>query len=115
MSIASKYNKGMVSFSYKPANEEFISLEALYSKTLPNTQFPIHGMYINSKSKYGPHPVLIGDDYYISLPRHMTETVQEMLKDNDIIAACNNAEIGFTIYTFESNNRTCYSINWVDF
>lgn len=114
MSIASKYNKGMVSFDFKPAADTFANLGDLYEQFGANAQYPIHGLYINEKSKFGAHPVAIWDECYISLPKHLTETVRQMLNDTDVISACNNGSIGLTIYPYESNGRTCYSVNWID-
>ena len=102
--IASKYNKG-ARFDYKmPEGAGYKNL----------SEIPIRGLYINQKSQYGDAPVAMIDGSFVNLPKHLTDTVKDMLHDDEFIAAVNAGKVGFKVYSYENNGKTCYSVNWVD-
>lgn len=112
--FASKYNKSVSKFSYKPEDKpDFKSLKNLYVDGGDN-RFPVLGVYINHKGKYGDAPVAVSKPYFINLPKHLTETVEQMLMDEDFINAVNRGQVSAEIYRYETNGKECYSINWVD-
>lgn len=115
MSIANKYNKGN-KFTFKNTEGyEYKSLKDLYTEN-SNRTYKCLGMYLNTKGLYGVSPVLITDSCYVNCPQHLTQTVQQMLLDAELIDAVNNGKFGFTIYSYENEkyNKTDYSVNWVD-
>ena len=114
MSIANKYNKGS-RFKARPRGEEvYFNLEELYNQN--RREHTVLAMYINNSGKYGPTPTILTGDCLINLPKHLTETVSEMIKDAEVIDAVNNGNLGIEIYSYFSNkvHKTRYSINWVD-
>lgn len=116
MSIASKYNKGSA-FTYQaPKDTPFTTLESLYKADGEGTVYPVHSLYINTKSRYGDSPVAITDGYFVNLPRHMLDTVKEMMVDGDFVAAVNSGNVGFTVrpYVRNGDNKPLYSVTWID-
>lgn len=116
MSVANKYNHG-VRFDYAiPQDARFISLGKLFEAEGNGVVYPVRGVYINHKSKYGDAPVVICDDMLVNLPKHLTETVKQMLTDDEFIEAVNAGKVGFKIYTYttQNNDSALYSVTWID-
>lgn len=113
---AKKYNKGSV-FTFKaPDTFEFTTLDELYTNNGIDRVYPVKALYINTKSKYGDHPVVVTDSAFVDVPKHLIDTVKEMMNDEECIDAINNGHVGFTVYSYidKRYKRTCYSVNWVD-
>lgn len=116
MSIASKYNKGSA-FTYQAAEDTpFISLEKLYHTGGEGAVYPLHSLCINNKSRYGDAPVAITDGYFVNLPRHMLDTVREMMADMELVTAVNSGKVGFSVrpYVRNGDNKPLYSVTWLD-
>lgn len=110
MGIASKYNKGSKFDFTLPEDAPYKKVKDL---TIGETVI-IRSLFISTKSKYGDAPVALTDSYYINLPSHLTDTVKDMLQDDDFIAAVKRGEVGVTPYTYEKDGNDLYSVNWVD-
>lgn len=114
MSIASKYNHSAPKFTFKfDGTPTFTSLKDAYVEGKENT-FTLRGLYISDKGKFGPAPVAITDKVFFNLPKHLTATVEEMLKDEELIAATNAGKVGFAIYPYDKDGKTCYGVEWID-
>lgn len=117
MSFAQKYNKGNVVFDIDITNFRFIKLEDIYS-IYGKKEVKVDGLYINKKSNFNPHPVAINieEKMLIDLPEHMTETVNEILKDSESISLIKKGCVGLRAqkYTDKKYKKTCYSAEWVD-
>lgn len=117
MSFAQKYNKGNVIFDIDITDFNFIKLETVYKKFGDNV-IKVDGLYINKKGRYNPHPVAINieEKMLIDLPEHMTETVEEILKDSESISLIKKGCVGLRAqkYTDKKYKKTCYSAEWVD-
>lgn len=117
MSFAKKYNKGNVIFDIDIADFSFMKLSDIYTSYGKNV-IKVDGLYINKKGIYKPHPVVINveEKTLIDLPEHMTETVEEILKDGESISLIKRGCVGLraTKYTDKKYNKTCYSVEWVD-
>lgn len=113
--FASKYNKGL-GFTRKPVeNAVYTNLKELYSKYEEKKIYVVQALYINTKSKFGDSPVALVNGNLVNLPSHLTETVKEMLKDEELISAINEDKFGFKIYHYETKNgKQGYSVNWID-
>lgn len=113
--FASKYNKSISKFTWTPDTEKpvFRALKDLYAEGGEN-RIPVLGVYVNHKSKYGDAPVIVSNPYFVNLPKHLTDTVEQMLLDEDFIDAVNRGRVFADIYQYETNGKTCYSVNWVD-
>lgn len=116
MNVASKYNKGSIFNFSIPKDFEYRSLVDLFNDNGKDKIYIIKALYINKKSRYGESPVVATDNCLVNLPMHLTDTVKEMLKDEDFISAVNHDLVGFKIYPYESKNSNgvCYSVNWCD-
>jgi hypothetical protein len=117
MSFAQKYNKGNVIFDIDITNFHFFKLEDIYA-SYGKGEVKVDGLYINKKSKFDPHPVAINveEKMLIDLPEHMTETVEEILKDGESISLIKRGCVGLraTKYIDKKYKKTCYSAEWVD-
>ena len=116
MSFASKYSKASPTFNVRLNHPVYTSLADLFSEYGSGHVFAISGVYINTKGKYGPQGMIaINDSLMVNLPSHLTETIEEMRKDEEAVEAINNGQAGFKIYLYQTKNgRTGYSVNWVD-
>lgn len=115
MSYATKFNKGN-KFTFKPADDaQYVSLEVLYNKN-PEQIHDVKALYINTKSKFGDAPcVAIDPVIIVNLPKHLLETVKEMIADDECVDAINNNEVKFKIYSYRDStfNKTCYGVEWL--
>lgn len=110
--LLKKYSNGSAKFEYDNEKErEYIKLGELdMSKT-----YPIEALFINTKGKFGDQGVIISGDYIVNLPNHLTEMIEDMRQDSEMVDAINQRLFDFEIYEFESKiyNRVSHSINLV--
>lgn len=116
MGIANKYNKVNLFEFTIPKDFEYRSLHDLFNDNGKDFVYEVRALYINKKSKFVESPIVATNQYLVNLPKHMTDTVKEMMRDEEFVNAVNSGTVGFTIYTYETKNRAelCYSVNWVD-
>ena len=112
--FASKYNKSLGFTRKAVENAIYTNLKELFAKYGVNKMYVVQALYINTKGKYGDNPVALVNGNLVNLPSHLTNTVKEMLKDEELIQAINDNLFGFTIYRYEKNGKLGYSVNWVD-
>ena len=117
MKFSEKYNKGARVFDIETKDFEFATLSGLYDDNADKV-YKLDGLYINKKGMYDPHPVAVVSDLelLVDLPSHMTDTVNEILKDAESIDLIKKGCVGFKIrqYRDEKYGKTCYSAEWVD-
>lgn len=113
MSFAARHSKGSI-FQCNTEGFEYKKLVDLYKEYDEGTVFPIQGIYINKKSKYGNAPVAICDKFFANLPAHMLEECEGILKSEEDIQDIKAGLVGFVIEPYESEGNTCYGIRWVD-
>lgn len=113
--FASKFNKAR-KFDVDTRNFNYESLADLFNANGKDKVYPLTAIYINNKSKYGKAPVFATDYCFVNAPSHMLDTANEILSDDEAVAAINNGEVGFVIYpyTAEKFNRDCFGVNFVD-
>lgn len=110
--LLNKYSNGGIRFDYDNEKErEYIKLGELNS----SKTYPIEALFINTKGKYGNQGVIISGDYIVNLPQHLTEMIEEMRQDEEMVEAINQRLFDFEIYEFESKkyNRKSHGINLV--
>lgn len=116
MGIMSKYNKGGVTFEVDIKDFKFVTLEDLFKRG-PSV-YPVDGIYINKKGAFNDHPVIISatNKMLVDLPAHQTETVIEILSDDEAVSAIKAGKVGFSVRSYEQKKykKTCYDINWED-
>lgn len=103
---------------------DFVNAEKLFTEYGEETVFSLAGMWVNSKSKFGEHPVMMistgeGDDsilYNLSCSQSMTDTVKSILSDDTLVEAINEGKAGIQVYKYTSKkyNRDCYGVKFVD-
>lgn len=113
MSFASKRNNS-VRFDVDTNGFTFKKLVDLYNKDGAGKIYEVKGLFINTKGHYGDNPIAILKNCFVSLPSHLTSEVKDILHDDEDVKSIKLGLVGFRIYTYQSNNKTCYSINWVD-
>lgn len=113
--FANRFNKAR-KFNVDTTSFEYESMADLYNANGKDKVYPLTAIYINTKSKYGNAPVFATDSCFVNAPQHMLDVVNEILADDEAVAAINNGEVGFTIYpyTAEKFNRETFGINFVD-
>lgn len=77
--------------------------------------YKINGVYLN-RSKFGSQGVVIVSDekILVNLPLHLTETINAILSDVEAIETIENGKVGFSVKTYQKNDKECYSITFVD-
>ena len=100
-----------------PTDVEFCKLADLDI----NATYRLVTCYINSKSKFGAHPVagVIDNDgilLVVSLPRHLTDVFSEILDEPKYIEAINAGECNFKIKQCHSRkyNKDFLTIEFID-
>jgi len=114
MSITNKYNKGNLYTHRTNGNEAYITLKELYQET-GNYPIQVLNFFINTKSKFGDYPIAVTEHLLVNLPKHLLDTVQEMLQDEEIASLANSGKLGFVIYQYTGKNGDGYSVNWIEF
>lgn len=118
MSIGKKYNHNTNSdaFIFK-GNKDFkyYSLKELYKENGPDQVYTFLSLFINSKSRFGKQPLAVTSKYYVNLPEHLLEDVQDMINSPAAVEQINAGRAGFKIRTYtNSMGGTSYSVEWMD-
>lgn len=119
MSFATKHNKGGVDWGIESIdNFRFMKLEEAFKANGEKYIYILNGFYINKKSSFGEHGVLIDSvhEFLIDAPAHMNEELKNTLKDEIDIADIKAGKVGFKIRTYEDDKykKLCYAVSWVD-
>lgn len=117
MSFAEKYNKVNTIFDIDINDFDFMDgyefIETYGSRTMP-----IDGLYINKKGLYNDHPVaiIVDERKLLDLPSHMTETVKEILSDEESINLIKKGMVGVKAhkYTDTKYHKDCVGFDWCD-
>lgn len=113
--LMSKFNNTNV-FGIDTSNYKYTNLNTLYD-TDPSAKHRVLGLFVNTKGKYGAEPnAIIENNLIVNLPRHLLETVNELLDDNRYIDYIKGGHVGFSIYQYHSNkyDKDAYSVTWLD-
>lgn len=119
MSFANKHNKGGIDWNIDSI-EGFVfkNLEELYKANGADYVYPVAGMYINKKSNYGPHGVIIDNvhEWLIDVPPHMNEEFIAIMGDPEDVEDIISGKVGIRIYTYidDKFKKECYNIRWID-
>lgn len=114
LSVA-KFNNNNV-FGIDTTNYKYVDLNTLYD-TDPTAQHKVLGFFVNSKGKFGAEPnAILENNLIANLPRHLLDTVNQMLDDNRYIEYIKEGHVAFTIYQYHTNkyNKDAYSVTWLD-
>ena len=113
--LMSRFNNTNV-FGIDTTNYKYVGLKELFN-TDPNAHYKVLGFFVNSKGKFGPEPnAIIENKLIVNLPRHLLETVNELLDDDKYIEYIKQGHVAFSVYQYHSNkyNKDAYSVTWLD-
>ena len=89
-----------------------------FIETYGSRTMPIDGLYINKKGLYNDHPVaiIVDERKLLDLPSHMTETVKEILSDEESINLIKKGMVGVKAhkYTDTKYHKDCVGFDWCD-
>lgn len=110
-----KYNKNEPLFTFHaPDNFEYYRLSSFAADADTDKVFNLRGFFIGEGKQYGKSPVAVTDFCYINLPKHMLDTVQKILSDQEAVDEINRGEAGFKIYSYTpKTGGTAYNITFV--
>lgn len=120
MSFASKHQKGGIQWGVDTKDMEYFERENLLDINGPDHIYLVKGLFINKNKpekqlkEYGPSIVAILEDKLVNLPNHMLEEVESILEDEEDVADIKAGKVGFKIRKYESHNKDCYGIDWID-
>lgn len=119
MSFATKHNKGGIDWGIDSIESfRFMKPEEAFKANGADYAYCLNGMYINKKSNYGEHGVLIdcAHELLIDAPAHLNEEIKNILKDVEDVADIKAGKVGFQIYTYTDDKykKECYGIRWID-
>lgn len=101
-------------FNVNSSNFNFTKLETLFMADGDKAIYTVLGVYINTKSKFGPTPMVIIDGYKVNLPKNKLKAIDAILKSPECIQAINEGHIGFQIEERQASFGHYYDINWID-
>ena len=96
------------------AHREFTDLEELVSINGLGETYVVHAMFINKKSKFGDSPNITLENVIVNFPSHLTDTVNEMMADDELVDFVNDRMLGFEIYEYTNKYGKAYSVRWVE-
>ena len=116
MSFAETYSKAAPLFTVRVSKPTYTNLADLFREYGTDHVFPVAGIYINNKGKYGPQPsAAISESLVVNLPPHLLDICETMRKDPEAVDAINDGKAGFKVYQYTTKSgKLCYSVNWVD-
>ena len=113
MNILDKYNKKRI-FEYDGTKErEYTNLQNLFATFGKDKVHIVHALFINTKSRFGDSPVIVTSDFMVNAPKHLLETVKQMMSDYDVVKLINSRKVGFRVYSYRGKNGMGYSVEWV--
>ena len=109
-------NKGVRRFDYELTEKhEYKKLGELFKENKDGV-YVVRMFYTNKKSMFGENEVVVTDDYIINLPKHLTETIEKIVKNEDYLKLINEGKFVFNIYEYEykhgKETKLAYSVNW---
>ena len=111
----SKFNKGELLFEDNERFNEFKTLEDLFTEHGKDKEYIVKGVY-SYKSAYGNGSFIKSDEFNISLPSHLVETINNIRADKESIDEINEGKVFITIYSYtlpdKYPDKVFYSINF---
>ena len=109
--VLNKYSNGdFPQFDFEKKDREFINLKDLKV----GDTFVIEALFINTGGNYGAQGVVVTSDLQINLPQHLTNKVEEMRKDSDVVEVINERQLAIKVYEYETKQgRKGRSVNFI--
>lgn len=113
MNILDKYNKKPL-FEYDKTKErEYTNLHNLYNHFGKDKVYVVHALFVNTKSRFGDSPIIVTSDFMVNAPKHLLETVKQMMSDSELVKLINSRKVGFKVYSYRGKNGSGFSVEWV--
>ena len=93
MGLMSKYNNSNAFMDIDTTGYNYVDMKAIYEE-MGEKPYPIKGLFINSKGKFGAEAVAIGDHILINLPSYCVDDVKDMLENEVVIDAIKQGRVG---------------------
>lgn len=99
---------------FNKGNKYTIDTKGFEYKDLESIEdMSVRGFFINSKSKYGEQAVMITDNCYVNLPRHLINDIKCIIQNDELTKEINKGSIGAKRYSYIGNDgHEYYSIRW---
>lgn len=111
--LLSQFNKRN-QFQYdNELDRDYCKLSELVDCNGTDAIYIVEALFINTKSRYGDAPVLVTSQWLVNAPAHLTDTVRQMIATPEIVDAINARQVAFKVYQYISNNRICFSVEWL--
>lgn len=106
-----QYNKVQLFEFEAPEHFEYKSLRDLAEQG--KSDHRVRSLFINNKSRYGDSPVAVTDECYINLPKHLLETVRNLMADDEVVSAINQGTLGFRIREYTNQWGKNYTAEFI--
>lgn len=114
MSFASRHNRGN-RWDIKTDNFEYKKITEVVAADGEDVPYKVFGVLYNPTGKYGESVVVILESCFVNLPKHMVETVKEILASSEDVEDIKAGKVGIEFYSYQgSDGKTYYSANWID-
>ena len=116
MGIA-KFNKSELLFKDTEKFDIFMSLEELFTDNGADEKYLVKGVF-SYNSSYGKGCFIKSEEFNISLPTHLVETINAIREDRESVDEINDGKVYVTIYSYtlpdKYPNKVFYSINFTE-
>ena len=112
-----KFNKSELVFKDTEKLDTFKSLEELFNENGVDKKYLVKGVY-TYESSYGKGSFIKSEEFNISLPTHLVDTINSIRKDKESVDEINEDKVYVEIYSYtlpdKFPNRVFYSINFTE-
>ena len=116
MSIT-KFNKSELLFKDNDRLDTFKTLEELFTEDGADVKYSVRGVF-SYDSNYGQGCFIKSEEFNISLPNHLLNTIQSIREDKESVNEINEGKVYITIYSYtlpdKYPDKVFYSINFTE-
>ena len=113
----SKFNKAELLFKDNERFDDFKTLEELFVEDESGVDYLVKGVY-SYESSYGKGCFIKSEDFNISLPSHLLDTINSIREDEESVEQINEGKVYINIYSYtlpdKYPNKVFYSINFIE-
>lgn len=114
MSFASRHNK-VNRWNINTKGFEYRKIKDLVAEDGENVVYKVRGVMLNRGGKYGDSPLVILENCFVNLPKHMAEEVSVIIDSAEDREAIQSGHVGIVFYSYVSaSGNVCYSAKWAD-
>ena len=112
-----KFNKSELLFKDTEKLDTFKSLEELFNENGADEKYLVKGVY-TFESSYGKGSFIKSEEFNISLPTHLVDTIKSIREDKESVDEINEDKVYVEIYSYtlpdKYPNKVFYSINFTE-